>query len=308
MNHNEYLVRAECPICAAPVAGSKLVIRSDPPAETLPFGSHGKFLSGYTSRRIFFSYARCPICEGLYCPVFFTQKQLDTLYAHQPENLVDVPLASRVATLRAYFDLLKQHSNLTGNYLELGPDIGVFAELCARDGRFSEFHLYEPNVEVHQVLTSRLAGQKLHISPASYVQGSLPASSLGVAIAIHVLDHLIDPATVLRALHQDLAPHGRLFLATHDEASLLARTLGRRWPPYTLQHPQLFSPKTISHLLERCGFRVIAAQKSLNYFPITLLMRASLNIFGIERWPNFMNFPWQVGLRLGNIATVAARV
>src|SRR5215510_6424801 len=126
-----YLHRERCPICAAPADAASAVMCSNPPAEELPFASHGPFLSGYTSRRVFFSYHRCGVCSGIYCPVYFTPFQLDHLYGHQRENMAEVPLSAREATQRRYFELLRPHATLPGDYLELGPDIGLFTRLFA---------------------------------------------------------------------------------------------------------------------------------------------------------------------------------
>lgn len=303
----EYLRRKECPVCAAPVADSKVAVTSEPTAESLSFGEHGAFLSGYTTRRVFFTYHRCNACGGLYCPTYFTQEQLDQLYSRQAENMADVPLAARVATQHGYIKILARHSSLRGNYLELGPDIGLFTEICAARGNFSRFLLFEPNREVHPALAGRFEGRDAVISADRYHAGLLPKASLSTAVAIHVVDHLINPAELLGELYDDLAPGGVLFLVTHNEASLLAKVLGRRWPPYTLQHPLLYSPASITRLLERCGFQVREVVLSRNYFPLTHLIRAGFTVAGLERLVPRFDHPFSLGLRLGNIATVACK-
>ncbi len=294
-------------MCAAPLAAAEPAVQSKPPAESLAFGSQDAFVSGYSSRRTFFTYYRCGSCDGAYCPTYFTPAQLDRLYGHQRENMAAVPFAAREATQRAYFHILSSYAPLEGEYLELGPDIGLFAGLCADRGRFTRFHLFEPNREVHGALAARLAGREVHISTEAYRAGALPAESLSTAVLIHVLDHLIDPPEVLRALHQDLAPGGALFLVTHDEGSLAASALGRRWPPYALQHPQLFSPRPLARLLERCGFTVVDSRKTVNYFPVTHLVRGAFAVLGLDRLAPRFDHRFTIPVKLGNIATVARK-
>ncbi len=203
--------------------------------------------------------------------------------------------------------MLVKHSRLEGDYLELGPDVGLFAGHCAVQGKHSRFYLYEPNREVHPALAARFRGRDAVVSANRYRAGLLPKASLNTAVAIHVLDHLINPAQLLRELYDDLAPGGVLFLVTHNEASLLARVLGRRWPPYTLQHPLLYSPKSITWLLERCGFRVREVVMSRNYYPLTHLVRAGFTVAGLEHLAPRFDHPFSLGLKLGNIATVARK-
>ncbi len=299
--------RERCPICARPTASAEPAIRSEPPAEALPFGAQGAFRSGYTGRRVFFTYYRCGGCGGLYCPIYFTPAQLEQLYGHQPENMAEVPLPARAATQRGYFEIFRRHSTLDGEYLELGPDIGLFAGLCAERGRFTRFHLFEPNQEVHSALAERLTGQNFRISAEPYRAGTLAKASVSTAVLIHVLDHLIEPDALLESLHSNLAPGGILFIVTHDESSLVARALGRRWPPYTVQHPQLFSPRSVSILLERSGFRVVELTKTVNYFPIVYLLRSVFMILGLEQPAPRFDHPFTVKVRLGNIAVVGCK-
>jgi hypothetical protein len=283
-------------------------MRSRPPAESLPVDTLGVFYSGYDSRRVFFSYDRCAACKGLFCRTYLSPAQLDLFYCDQQENQVEVPIAAREATLRAYFSILRRHSTLDGEYLELGPDIGLFAQLCAEGGRFERLRLFEPNRNVHPVMSARLAGQNVHISAAALQDDLPPDGSVSTAVAIHVIDHLIDPASVLSGLRAALKPGGTLFIATHDEGSFLARVLGRRWPPYTLQHPQLFRPRTMARLLERCGFAIVESTKTVNYFPVTHLVRSGFAVLGMERFAPGFDHPFMVRIRLGNIVTVARRI
>jgi len=83
--------------------------------------------------------------------------------------------------------------------------------------------------------------------------------------------------------------------------------LGRRWPPYTLQHPQLFSQRSIATLLQTSGFEVVETVKTTNYFPLLFLMRAALTVFGLpERLVPERTVPL-LGLKLGNIGTIARK-
>jgi hypothetical protein len=88
---------------------------------------------------------------------------------------------------------------------------------------------------------------------------------------------------------------------------VLARVLGRRWPPYTLQHPQLYSQRSIATLLQTSGFEVVESIKTTNYFPLPFLLRAGLTVFGLpERLVPEGTAPL-LGLKLGNIGTIARK-
>jgi Methyltransferase domain len=306
-NVNDYLQVEFCPCCDAPAAEAERRVASSPPAEAVSADRHGAFLSGYTQARVFFTYFECSECGALFCRSYYRQSQLDGLYGRQAENMVSVPMAARKRTQENYVRLLRRHSRMAGNFLEIGPDIGLFASCFANGASFNHFWLYEPNREVHQSLADNFRGLSFTINSDIFRASHVPAQSVSTAVMIHVLDHLLQPKEFLREVKASLEPGGVVLIVTHDCASVLARVLGRRWPPYTLQHPQLFSQRSLATLLQASGFEVIETVKTTNYFPLPFLMRAALTVFGLpERLVPAGDAPL-VGLKLGNIGTVARK-
>jgi hypothetical protein len=301
---HDYLQRSCCPCCGADIGRSQRVVASQPPAETLTIAEHGRFLSGYSADRVFFSYCRCESCGLLFCPTCYTQTQLERLYGRQAENMADVPVETRRLTQAEYVRLTARHSPLDGGFLELGADIGLFAEQCMELGRFDKLWLYEPNVTVHDELRRRIGDRNAIIRSGSFAPTDVPAASVSTAALIHVLDHLLEPRTMLEDIRRCLQPNGVVLVVTHDCGSPLARLLGRRWPPFTLQHPQLFSRQSLRRTLEHAGLEVLEIVGVRNFFSVTHLMRAGLAIFGL---PDVLP-DWQrpvLGLPLGNMAAIA---
>lgn len=81
--------------------------------------------------------------------------------------------------------------------------------------------------------------------------------------------------------------------------------LGRRWPPFCLQHPLLYNPHTISTLVSRAGFPVVQVRPSVNHFPIDFLARQAAQAAGMKL-PCHLPLPRRaIGLRLGNMLAIA---
>ena len=220
---------------------------------------------------------------------------------------VSVPLSARTRTQHDYIRLLARHSRRAGNFLEIGPDIGLFASAFAKGSSFDHFWLYEPNREVHRSLADNFSGLSHSISADIFRASDVPPQSVSTAVMIHVLDHLLQPKDFLQEIKASLEPGGVVFIVTHDCGSTLARVLGRRWPPYTLQHPQLFSQRSIATLLQASGLEVVESVKTTNYFPLPFLMRAGLTVLGLpERLVPEGTGPL-LGLKLGNIGTIARK-
>ena len=150
---------------------------SSPRAEDLQFEQHGDFLSGYMPHRIFFTYLKCRECGAHYCPLYYSAEQLRQLYERQPENMADVPLGSRARTQAGYLEILRRYSRMAGGLLEIGADIGLFAQACADAGQFDRLWLAEPNRARSCAARATLRGPQCH-DPRCDVAGRGSAAGL----------------------------------------------------------------------------------------------------------------------------------
>jgi hypothetical protein len=267
--------------------------------ELRPYWDH------FFKEKVFFSYTRCPRCGVLYCPRFFDHKTLEALYSESQHAMTGVPIEALRRTQAGYFQALKRHSPLRGSFLEVGPDVGLFTELCVREGGFDRFWMFEPSQAAHAEITERLAGKEFTIHTDMFSFEAIPEHSVSVAVIIHVLDHLLDPKDALEDLRSRLADDAIVLIVTHDESSLLARVFKNRWPPYCLAHPQLYNPRSTRAFLEATGYRVLEISKTYNHFPVMYLLRHLLAAVGLRKIKVPSLDSPQVALKLGNIITIA---
>jgi SAM-dependent methyltransferase len=282
---------------------------SAPPAESLPFDNLRDSWRGFfKERKPFFSYVRCTSCGQLFAPRYFTTAQLDELYRQMDDNTGGQDEALMLRTQLGYWRLLQHEGPLArGDYLELGPDIGLFTRAAAGEPALGKLWLVEPNLAVHPAL-EKAAGTKPHTllrDPAAL--GEIPDGSLSLAVAIHVLDHLLEPQPLLEKLARKLAPGGRVLAVTHSERSLAARFFGARWPAFCLQHPQLYAPDTLTRALERAGLQNVRVRRTTNYFPLAYLLRHGFFAAGLGEVSIPLPQAWTIGLKLGNIAAIGVR-
>lgn len=298
-----YLHR-DCPICQAKTK-FMIEVSSNQRAEDLSYESLVPYWNGFFKEKIFFSYARCGDCKLLFSPIFYGPDQLEALYGQMPPNMDLVPMAALVKTQRGYFEELKKSSPLKNGYIEIGPDIGIFTENCNREGSFDNYWLCEPNKEVAGALAKSVGNNSFTIIEDMFGFNQIPKHSAGAAVMIQVLDHLLDPVATLSELREKLLPDAKLLIVTHNEQSLLRKIVGWRWPAFCLQHPQIYNPNSITKLLEKAGYKVNSIEKTRNYFEFSFLLKHLLWAFGIKvkKVPSVFNFT--IGLKLGNIVTVA---
>lgn len=297
----EFLHRP-CPLCGADDA--RIEVQSPRRAETLDVDALRPFWAGLFKEKCFFSYHRCAACGLLYAPVFFDGEQLGQLYSNMAPNMALVTDAAIAATQRGYFARVAASVPLAGDYLEIGPDVGHIVAAAARAGDFGHFWLFEPNRAVHAALRAAAGGRPATICAAMDDLSAVPDGSVGLAVMIHVLDHLLDPRATLAALRAKLRPGGALLVVTHDESSLLRRLMGVRWPPFCLQHPELYRPETMRLMLAQAGFAEVTVERSRNVFPLDFLARQAAWAAGI-RLARVPLPAWPIGLKLGNMLTIA---
>ena len=303
MNSVTNFLTRTCPACGA--TGGKAEASSKTPAEALTLEQLRPYWRGLFQEKVFFTYGRCEQCGLLYAPVFFDQAQLGELYSAMAPNMDAVPTDAIEATQRVYFEEATQGLDVSGNFLEIGPDVGYIARHAAKDPLFEHFYLFEPNRAVHAELGAAASGRPYTISEDMNDLSAVPDGSVALALMVHVLDHLLDPKSMLEQIRKKLKPGGRLAIVTHNERSLLRSVMGKRWPPFCLQHPELYNPQSMTKLLNSAGYGTVKVQGSKNYFPLSFMVQQAAYTAGIklERVP----LPKAVlGLRLGNIITVAS--
>jgi 2-polyprenyl-3-methyl-5-hydroxy-6-metoxy-1,4-benzoquinol methylase len=218
-----------CPTCGDRAATPAPAVSSVPPGESLSLDDLKPYWHKTLKERIFLTYCRCLRCGLLYCPRYFSPAQLDSLYAGMAPNTFSISVDTLRKTQRGYFDVLKQFSSLQGDFLEVGPDIGLLVECCVKEGTFQRFWLFEPNSSVQDSLRSLVKDKNFQIFPSMLNMDLIPDQQLSVVVMVHVLDHLLNPLTILKSLKQKLTPSAVLLFVTHDESSLLARLIGRNW-------------------------------------------------------------------------------
>lgn len=299
----DYL-RRNCPICQKET-NTIFEVDSRVRGESFSYEDLIPYWNGFFKEKIFFSYVRCKECDLLFAPIFYRPDQLEALYSQMPQNMDVVPMSALLNTQKGYFKELKRNSTLKNGYIEVGPDIGIFTVNCVAEGGFDKYWLCEPNKAVANALTEVVNGREFAIIEDMFGFTSIPDRTAGAAVMIQVLDHLLDPIATLTELKKKLLPDGNLLLVTHNEKSILRKIVGWKWPAFCLQHPQIYNLNSIVKLLEKSGYEVKSISRTKNYFEFGFLLKHLLWAFGIRvrSVPSMFNFT--IGLKLGNIITIA---
>lgn len=97
---------------------------------------------------------------------------------------------------------------------------------------------------------------------------TLPARSIEIIYAAHVLEHMPDPGKVLREFRRLLKPGGKLFIFVPNGGCKAARSLGVQWPPLINQkHVMAFTARFFDYSLAAEGFAPMFASSPYDTAP-----------------------------------------
>jgi SAM-dependent methyltransferase len=248
----------------------------------------------------------CPTCGSTDARRIFAEQRLDfdALDEHafasrkRPEHMrlrlvecpaCDLAYASPVpspeALARAYdeaaFDSAEEARYAAGSYahelrdalaglpdrrgaLDIGTGEGAFLAELLRLG-FTGVGGVEPSSAPIEVADPAVAALIEH---DVFRPGIRDPGSLSLVTCFQTIEHVPDPAALVRDAAALLKPGGVLVLVCHDRRATINRLLSMRSPIIDVEHMQLFSPRSVDELLRRGGLTDVGHRTIRNRYPI----------------------------------------
>jgi SAM-dependent methyltransferase len=205
----------------------------------------------------------CPRCDLVYASPVPAPETLARAYA---AAAFDSAIEARYAA-RTYRDalapLLAALPDRDGA-LDIGTGEGAFlGELL--DAGFAGVGGVEPSAEPIAAAHPRVAGL---IEQAVFGSGVRAPGSLSLVTCFQTIEHVPDPAVLVRDAAALLKPRGLLAIVCHDRRALVNRVLGLRSPIVDVEHQQLFSPRSVTRLLAGAGLVEVGHRAIRNRYPL----------------------------------------
>ena len=153
--------------------------------------------------------------------------------------------------------------------LEIGAGTGIFLDVLQSQG-FKVTLGVEPSPAA---IAAALPHRRGWLTEAIFREVDFQPESFDFICCFMTLEHVRDPREIVSAASRLLRPGGAIALVTHDYRSGINRLLGKRSPIIDIEHMQLFSPKSIRHLLERNSFDSIAVHSFQNRYALRYWIR-----------------------------------
>lgn len=217
---------------------------------------------------------KCTGCGHVYSSPYLKEDVLRYCYATSHfDNSWQVADKFPLSTVRHYLNEAMPFLPDRECAVDIGCDVGFLLEVACEAG-FKKVVGVEPNKTAADRAWARLKSRpNVDILNEAYSEQAISPGSASLIAFVHVLDHLKQPNTLLKAVYKDLKPGGVVIAVMHNIKSILARLTGRRFPPINLQHPQFFSPNSLRLLFVRAGFEFLKIRPTFNDYPLSHYIR-----------------------------------
>lgn len=145
-------------------------------------------------------------------------------------------------------------ANATPRLLDVGCSSGALL-LVAKECGYEAF-----GAEPAQQAAATAKGLGFDVFPGFLQDARYPDNHFDVVTLFEVIEHLLEPAEVIREIQRILKPGGLLLIGTANADSWTVQQLGGSWEYFDIRshggHISFFNPKSISLLAEKCGLDV----------------------------------------------------
>lgn len=182
-----------------------------------------------------------------------------TYYAYRYDEAVRAVARRGKAALDAWKlrGIVRACARPPASYLDVGCGDGRFLRALEKRG-VPRARIHGIELDAAQVQSLRARGYRAHAERVERCDAIEPRS-IDLATMFHVIEHVDDPAAVVRKLAGWLAPGGVLALETPNVESLDARLFRTGfWGGYHFpRHWHLFTPGSLLRLLREAGLDVV---------------------------------------------------
>ncbi len=269
-----------CPCCATPASAATLFLekRLDPSRlNALSFASRKP--PEFMNHRL----VRCSVCDLVFADQPPDQSALADAYHASAFDSGPEADDAAVAYLREIGPVLEALPTRDAA-LEIGCGTGTFLAQLQAAG-FTHLCGVEPS---RQAIDAAPGERQAWIREDIFRPEHFETSRFDLVVCFMTLEHVRDPGELTRAVSQLLKPGGAFVVVVHDWRAGLNRLLGRRSPIIDIEHMQLFSTRSVEHLLRAAGLTQVTS-------------KSFANRYAIRYWARLMPLPTSVGRVLTNL-------
>jgi len=236
---------------------------------------------------------RCSNCGLVYVNPRINAETVAGSYEQAIDDVYVQGAAGRKHTFKQCVKKISRWRKPPGRLLDIGCAAGFFV-YEAQDYGWDAMGI-EPSKWLVKWGTENL---RVKLYTGTLKQGGFKDGEFDVLTMWDVLEHVPDPADMLKECYRVLKPGGMLVINYPDFGSILSKLAGRNWWFLLSNHLYYFTPKTMRRYLENAGFKVERFSMHWQTLPLGYLSKI-LSIYS----PGLSIFSERFfkGLRISNI-------
>jgi SAM-dependent methyltransferase len=199
------------------------------------------FLNPRPSSRLLDEYYQISKSYAFWNDVIYPQSEASRLLK------IIIPRVDRILEIAA------RHHCGHGGLIDIGAGFGSFCGEVQRRSFFDNVVALEPNPFLAE--SCRAKGIATVDQPIE--TANLSGVKIDMAVAFEVIEHLHEPIDLIRRVHRILPGGGLLVLTCPNVCGFDMQMLQEHSSSVDPRHLNLFNPRSLAILLQRCGFEVI---------------------------------------------------
>jgi 2-polyprenyl-3-methyl-5-hydroxy-6-metoxy-1,4-benzoquinol methylase len=205
---------------------------------------------------------QCGECRAVWLDPRPAEAELGVIYPrnyyayHRLEKVSSIARKGKELLDRIKFNGFLKRTGMPNSFLDIGCGDGRYLDLFERRG-ISKDRIY--GLELSEEPARRLRERGYQVYQRRVEDCSeIPARSIDLATMFHVIEHVADPARVVRRVAEWLSPGGALVVETPNLDSWDARLFKERWwgGYHIPRHWTLFDANSLRRLFEESGLTV----------------------------------------------------
>jgi 2-polyprenyl-3-methyl-5-hydroxy-6-metoxy-1,4-benzoquinol methylase len=234
-----------CPICINNQNETKTYLKKNIKLQNI-----GEF--SFASRKVpeFMNYEllKCYVCTFIYAVNIPDIERIKKNY----ENSTFVSTDDSEDAALTYYNLIKEKINIDNfeSALEIGAGSGSFLSKLKKLG-FKKIIGIEPSISSIKFAKNEI---KPNLINDVFETAKIEKNAYDLVCCFMTMEHVHDPMHTIKKCYEILKNNGKIILVTHNSEHLLHKLLGKKSPIIDIQHLQLFSSKSIFHILNNNNF------------------------------------------------------
>lgn len=203
-------------------------------------------------------FGQCRRCGTVFCLPRPDLRDVTAQYqaeAYYEGKLTEVELRGQIVHYRPLARLIRRRLGHGAHVLEVGCASGGLLGALAGEG------LRARGIDVSKTAVERATTVLGLDATVGRIEDLAVDEPVDAVLAFHVVEHLVNPSTLLDRARESLRPGGLLLLEVPDYGARMREQMGRAWPYFLPgEHLQHFTLQALSVVLADRGFRVERSQ------------------------------------------------